>query len=165
MNLEGRVVVVTGGKGRLGQVVIRKFMQSGATVVSIDRPSERPSLVPTVAADVVDEASVQRAFTSIKDEYGSVDVFIHVVGMWAMKPFAETTLADWTLMMDVNLTSAFLCFREAVRHMTGSEFGYGRIIGIASGQRTVAAPAKCRSTRISTRKPRCLRCSLRAISR
>ena len=58
-------------------------------------------------------------------------VRIHTVGMWGMAPFHETSLEDWRTMMHVNLTSAFRCFREGVKHMKAHA---GQTIGMASAQ-------------------------------
>ena len=133
-DLSGLVAVVTGAAGRLGRVVAAHLAEAGADVVGIDRqPHDVGSLA--LVADVVNEADVIRAFDRVVDAKGAPDVVVHTVGMWAGAPIAETTLADWRTVLDVNLTSTFLVFRGAVRRMLRAEAGSGgRLVALASGQ-------------------------------
>ena len=134
LNLGEAVVVVTGAAGRLGGWMMRGFADEGATVAAIVRD---PSRLPEGAsggvfkANVTDEAEVVAAFQQIGETFGHVDALVHTVGAWAGAPFLDTSLDDWETIVRVNLTSAFLCFREAARLMQGRG---GRLIGIASGQ-------------------------------
>ncbi len=131
-DLSGHVVVVTGAAGRLGRVVAAHLSDAGATVIGLDR---QPHAVGDhrVVADVTDPASTAAAFADAADAVGEPDGLVHTVGMWAGGPFAETALADWRAVMDVNLTSTFVVFQTAVRRMLGSEAG-GRLVALASGQ-------------------------------
>lgn len=135
-NLEGKVVVVTGASGRLGQRLVERFTQHGATIAAIDLDADTiPGPAGThgkaFSANVTRETDVVAVFQQIREAFGSPDVLVHTVGAWDGKPFLETSFDDWQRMIDLNLTSAFLCFREAARQM--EERG-GRLIGIASGQ-------------------------------
>lgn len=133
-NLGEAVVVITGAAGRLGGHMMQQFAAQGATIAAIDRdPCRLPADAPgqVFRADMTDEAETVDAFVQIGEAFGHADVLIHTVGTWAGQPFLETALDDWEQIMRVNLTSAFLCFREAARLMQAHG---GRIIGIASGQ-------------------------------
>lgn len=134
VDLSGTTVVLTGAFGRLGRVLTRTLVASGATVAGIDSQSTDPVVdsdrLHLFRADLADESAVADVFDRIESEVGAPDALVHTVGMWAGTPFAETALSDWETMLRVNLTSAFLCFREAVRHMPGG----GRLVGIASKQ-------------------------------
>ena len=131
-DLSGHVVVVTGAAGRLGRVVAAHLSDAGAKVVGLDR---QPHAVGDhrVVADVTDPGSTAAAFADAADAVGEPDGLVHTVGMWAGGPFAETALADWRAVMDVNLTSTFVVFQTAARRMLGSEAG-GRLVALASGQ-------------------------------
>lgn len=132
VDLTGRVVVVTGGAGRLGRTLARHLAGAGATVAALDRdPHDVGDLA--LRADVTDPASTEAAFGEVVARLGGVDAVVHTVGMWAGAPFAETSLEDWRRVLDVNLTSAFIVFREAARRMLAARSG-GQLIGIASGQ-------------------------------
>ncbi|MEM6646075.1 MAG: SDR family NAD(P)-dependent oxidoreductase [Bacteroidota bacterium] len=134
--LENNVIVITGAAGRLGQRLVKAFAEAGATIVALVYKAEEAYDLPFPAeaegwafpVDVTDEAQVQEVFAHIREQIGPVDAVIHTVGTWDMAPFAETSLADWQEMIDLNLTSTFLTFREAIKVMNSG----GRLIGYTS---------------------------------
>ncbi len=131
-DLTGRVVVVTGADGRLGRVVARHLSQAGARVAGLDRAAHQTGDL-AVSADVTDPDAVADALAQVADGLGEPDALVHTVGMWAGTPFAETTLDDWRTVLDVNLTSTFVVFREAVRRMHAAGRA-GHLVALASGQ-------------------------------
>lgn len=137
------LVLVTGASGRLGSLTVAGFRNAGFRVLGLDRSASGAGPVPILAIDATNEQSVADVFARIRKEHGPPSVVVHTVGMWAMKPFAETTLEDWSVMMDVNLTSTFLIFREAVRCMgRGADDAAGTLIGISSRQGSVQGAAQ-----------------------
>lgn len=145
VDLQHKIVVVTGASGRFGQQVVTRFARAGAVIAAVVRREEDAQRIPfpedgegwAFPADVTDEASVQACFEQIGSQFGRIDVLIHAVGTWEARPLLETSLAAWEHILRVNLTSAFLCFREAARWMQGQG---GRLIGFASGQGADLAP-------------------------
>lgn len=129
--LKGRRIVVTAGRGRLGRVITRRLHGAGATVATIDREEEEVATSLQFEADLTDEAAVSDCFSRILGRIGQMDALIHTVGTWSAWPILEHSLADWQRLLDTNLTSAFLCFREAARHMV--QHGGGRLIAFSSG--------------------------------
>lgn len=137
-DLDSKCIVVTGGGGRLGSRMVEAFAKGGARVTALVVSDQEAARVPHVTTgevsvrltDVIDEDSVATTFRDIAIEVGSIDALVHTVGMWSASPLLETTREAWDLMLRVNLTSAFLCFREAARQMNGG----GALIGISSGQ-------------------------------
>ncbi len=130
-------IVITGGGGRLGSLLVRRFLEEGARVAAVVVSKEEAARVPQSSsavlvriADVADENSVTDVFREISEEFGGLDAMIHTVGMWSQSELLETRLSSWEEMIAVNLTSAFLCFREAMRHMADS----GTLIAISSRQ-------------------------------
>ncbi len=119
-----RVAVITGASGRLGTRMADRFHAGGYTVVGVGTSCD-------FDADLTMESEVKRVFREIGHHHGAIFALVHTVGMWGGQPLAETTLKDWQLMMDVNLTSTFLCFREAARLMGQ---GGGRLVAITSAQ-------------------------------
>ncbi len=129
-------IVITGAGGRLAGVLIDAVLEAGGTVAAVGRPQSAYALPPGAAgvvygADLADEASVETVFRRIAEAHGPIGALIHTVGGWDGRPLLETALADWERLLTVNLTTAFLCVREAIRHM--GEDG-GRIVAIASAQ-------------------------------
>lgn len=140
------VVVISGADGRLGSQLVAGFKERGYRVVALTRGAAVDG-AHQITVDVTDESSVQKAFAEVMDTQGHMDVVIQTVGGWGMSPFTETSLAEWRSMIELNLTSTFLCFREAVRHMTGREtadaqHGAGRLIAISSRQGAVQGAAQ-----------------------
>ena len=138
-DLRGRVVAVTGASGRLGRHLVHTFASQGATIAALVPTEADARAIPfppggegwAFLADVTDEASVRQAFAGIQAQFGGLDVLVHAVGAWEASPLLETTAEAWNRLLALNLTSAFLCFREGARLMTGRS---GRLIGIAARQ-------------------------------
>ncbi len=126
--------MVTGAAGRLGRLLVEAYVNRGATVAGVDREGTAiplPDGAHAFHADLTDKDEVAACFSKIADDVGPIDGLVHAVGMWSMAPLHKTSLSDWRQMLDINLTSAFLCFREAIKQMRGSG---GQVIGFASGQ-------------------------------
>jgi glucose 1-dehydrogenase len=68
-----------------------------------------------IRADVSKEDEVQAMFRTMLDALGTVDIVVANAGLQRDAPFDELTLAQWNMVMNVNLTGQFLCAREAVR--------------------------------------------------
>ncbi len=143
MNAARPLAVVTGACGRLGTVLVDAFLTAGYRVIGLDRIVSEAISVPVLPFSAHDEQSVEDAFRRVWTEYGVPAVVVHAIGTWAMKPFAETALSDWNRVMEINLTSTFLVFREAVRLMQGAdEPSSGRLIGITSKQGSLRGVAE-----------------------
>ncbi len=146
-NLDEKVVIITGASAGLGEQFAHAFGESGAHVVLAAR---RMDLLKKVAEDVSSkydvkalplktdvskESDIIRLVEKTVSDLGTVDVLVNNAGMYVVKPLIEQTLDDWNLVMDVNLTSAFLATREVAKIMIpkksgsiiniSSTFGYG----------------------------------------
>jgi 2-deoxy-D-gluconate 3-dehydrogenase len=83
-----------------------------------------------VRVDVADEGSVAAAFRATVDRLGRLDILVNNAGINIRKAPQDYTLAEWRSVLDTNLTSAFLCSREAYPLMKAA--GGGKIINIGS---------------------------------
>ena len=130
--MEGRQVVISGGAGALGQVVVQAFVAAGAGVhVPVRGRAPTGGLagvryVPGV--DLTDESAVAAFYAGLPD---GLWASVHVAGGFAMAGLTDTTLAELRAQLDMNLTSAFLCCREAVRRLRLRPGG-GRLVNVAS---------------------------------
>lgn len=123
--MQGRHIVITGGHGALGKGVCAVLEARGAILhVTPDPPALR----------LDDEAQAVAFFAQLPPIWAS----IHLVGGFAMKPLADTTLADFEAQWRTNTVTCFLSCREAVRSMRKAGGG-GRIVNVAA--RPVLAPA------------------------
>jgi len=134
MNMQDRVVLVTGAKGGLGSFVTQQFLAAGATVVGTSRSIKQSDFAnprfTAMAVDFSDAAAVQSLVDQIISRFGKIDVLAHVMGGFAAGPVAETDDKTWAQMRDLNLTSAFYALRAVLPPMRKAK--YGRIVAVGS---------------------------------
>jgi len=136
--LEEKHVVVTGGIGALGAAVVGAFLDAGATChVPSHHPAEligyphlrHPGMHVTENVDLTDDASVTSFYGALPGLFAS----IHLAGGFTMSPLTATSKEDLLRMVNVNLTTCFLCCREAARRISASEGqDGGRIVNVAA---------------------------------
>jgi NAD(P)-dependent dehydrogenase (short-subunit alcohol dehydrogenase family) len=134
MDFRNRHVVVTGGAGALGTAVVTALIEAGAMchVPCFDeaeaqrfRLREHKQVVVTVAGNLAEEAAVARAYQGLTSLWAS----IHIAGGFAFGALREASYATIRQQIDMNLMSAMLCCRAAIKAMSG---GGGRIVNVAA---------------------------------
>ncbi|MGD0435139.1 MAG: SDR family NAD(P)-dependent oxidoreductase [Bryobacteraceae bacterium] len=151
MTLTGRVALVTGASRGLGKAMALALGEAGARVALVSRDAEKLSEVAEAARGLGAEATVFRADVGKEDsvfelerdvsaQLGPVDILVNNAGTVVRKDCVDFTLADWNLVLDTNLTSAFLMCRSFVPHMKGR--GYGRVINITSIMSHISLPQR-----------------------
>lgn len=137
--LEDKVCVITGAGQGIGLAIASRFIDEGARVVVADLNAdvaERAASGLEVRAvglqcDVADEDSVRSLFDRVMDEFGRVDVLVNNAGVTRDGMMHRLSLEHFRQVIDVHLQGAWLCSREAVRHMR-SRTGGGSIINMSS---------------------------------
>lgn len=144
-----RTVVITGASGALGRAVVQSFADEGAALALIDRDEgalrqafgtlgER--MLP-LAADVSDEASLQRAADAVARRFGGADVVVHVAGGFEMgEAVHELSRASWDRMMNLNAWSFAVLMRAFVPQMLSR--GTGRVVAVSAASAASGAAAK-----------------------
>jgi NAD(P)-dependent dehydrogenase (short-subunit alcohol dehydrogenase family) len=144
-----QVAIVTGGASGIGRAAAWALADAGWRVVIAGRRqgalegvcAERPGGMFAVAADVTSEASVRHLFDQTVARFGRVDLLFNNAGTAAPPaPVSEVSLEDWSAVMSVNVTGAFLCAREAFRRMAAQTPRGGRIINNGSLSAHVPRP-------------------------
>ena len=143
MNLEGKVVVVTGASAGLGAHFSETLVAKGSKVYGLARRKAKLDelsvqlgpLFRGIECDVSSEASVKEAFDSIMSLEGRIDVLVNNAGLGLFGPADEVTVDEWDVQMNVNLKGVFLCTKAVLptmkKHNADTGFG-GHIVNIAS---------------------------------
>jgi rhamnulose-1-phosphate aldolase/alcohol dehydrogenase len=147
----GKVALVTGGAGGIGQAIAKRILADGGCVVLADIDQDALNTVGAelvkahgkdhvrgVRCDVTDEASVIAAFDRAAIEFGGVDILVSNAGIASAAPIEDTSLALWNKNQSILATGYFLVGREAFKQMKAQGTG-GAIIMIASKNGMVAS--------------------------
>jgi NAD(P)-dependent dehydrogenase (short-subunit alcohol dehydrogenase family) len=144
MASEGKIAVVTGGGSGIGRATAHRLLGAGWNVVLAGRradmleetaklanaPPPRTLCVPT---DLRDKAQIDALFDAVKSTYGRIDLLFNNAGISTRNiPFEDLTYEQWSDVVAVNLTGAFLCAQHAFRMMKTQDPRGGRIINNGS---------------------------------
>ena len=136
MDYRDRHVVVTGGAGALGTAVVGALLNAGAichvpchTQDEAQRFAHRGHAAVKLSApvDLADEAAVEKLYAGVPKLWAS----LHIAGGFAAAAIEQTGKADLMRQIEMNLVSAYLCCRAAVRAMAGNG---GRIVNVAASR-------------------------------
>jgi NAD(P)-dependent dehydrogenase (short-subunit alcohol dehydrogenase family) len=146
--LAHQVAIVTGAASGIGRAIAERFGAEGAHVGVVDINTEGAAAVAAaitaaggsalaISADVSDAAQVDRLFAQIIQHFGTVDVLVNNAGLVKTeRHFLEADDEWWRRIIDVNLSSVFLCSQRAAAIMARK--GAGVIINLSSGGATRA---------------------------
>ena len=140
----GRVALVTGAAGGIGQAVCRRLASEGAAIVATDlQASMVESLVSELRSgaaggralalglDVRDRTSAGQAVNAAVREFGRVDVLINNAGIFAQTPLLEIQAERWDALMAINLRGVLVCSQATLEAMISDGRG-GAIVNLAS---------------------------------
>ncbi|HQU60921.1 MAG: SDR family oxidoreductase [Phaeodactylibacter sp.] len=125
--LARQTAIVTGASSGIGKACAIALGQAGANVVLdyVGNPTGAEEAAAqirasggqamTVACDVSQEDQVIALFQKAVAAFGTVDILINNAGLQKDSPFVDMSVADWDLVLNVNLKGQFLCAREAIR--------------------------------------------------
>lgn len=147
-----RVALITGGAAGIGAAVAEHLARSGMMVVvgdknvegaaqTADRINAEGFSATALNLDVGEPESVAQAFRQIDQQHGACDVLVNNAGIARGNLFLDYPLADWDLVMKVNLTGTFLCAQHAARMMQRKN--WGRIVNMASIAGMSASVGRC----------------------
>jgi 3-oxoacyl-[acyl-carrier protein] reductase len=139
MTSPGKTALVTGAARGIGLAIATRLVADGLRVALLDR--DRAAVEAAAAglgagalalvADVTRAAEVDEAIARLTREWSRLDILVNNAGITGRSfPIWELTDEDWQRVIDVDLTSVFLCCRAAVKVMLRQ--GSGRIVNIAS---------------------------------
>ena len=140
-SLEGKVAVVTGGTSGIGRALSLGLADAGANVIATARRKEqvddtaneieaRGRKTLRMASDVGDRGTLETLLAAVLERFNKVDILVNCAGMIKRTPTLDLPEAEWTNILNTNLTGTLRACQVFGRHML--ERGYGRIINIAS---------------------------------
>ena len=142
-NLEGRVVVVTGGNAGIGLGIAEGCARSGADIAIWSRRADKNEeaaerlrahgiRATTATCDVSQEHEIAEAARKTILDLGRIDACVASAGLGGYsKPLPEVSLETWRSVTSVNLDGVFLAFREAARHLIEQGQG-GALVAVSS---------------------------------
>ncbi len=124
-DLGGKIILVTGATGGIGKVISDTLEYYHATVLRASKngPSQ-------FTCDITNKHAVVDMFSTIKDEYGVLDVLVNNAGVTILKPMIEFTEEEYDHVMDTNIKGTFFCSQEAMIMMKDQHTG--NIVNISS---------------------------------
>ena len=170
-SLAGRVALVTGGAGGIGQAVARQLLQEGACVMLTDidagalaeakahllKVAGKDNL-DAVQGDITSEAAVEAVMAATSLRFGGLDILVSNAGIASAAPLEDTTLEIWNRNQNILVTGYFLVSRAAFRLMKQQQIG-GSMVFVASKNGLVAsagASAYCTAKAAEIHLARCV---------
>jgi NAD(P)-dependent dehydrogenase (short-subunit alcohol dehydrogenase family) len=139
--LDGKVAIVTGGGGGIGQATAQLFWEEGASVAVVDVDQEAADraakevsadgerLLP-IGAALDEEPEAERAVRETVDRFGRLDAVANVAGVRVWGPITEADTDSWDFILRGNLLSAAYCSKFAIPEMAAN--GGGSIVNVSS---------------------------------
>ncbi len=139
--LDGRVAVVTGGAGGLGEGICISLAAAGASIAVVDRDEEgcraRAAEVEAaggtavaVVADVSSRTSIEAMAEEVVTRLGGIDVLVNNAAIYPLRAWTKIPEQEWDDVLATNVKGYFLCARTC--HPSMVTRGHGRIVNMAS---------------------------------
>lgn len=142
MSLKNRTAVITGATSELGSVLAHDLASRKANLALLDRNADRleglkaslalpPEGVFSQTLDLLDPPAVRSAAQAVADQFGRVDILLHLVGGWTGgKTLVEAPPADLEWMLNQHIWTSFNVVQTFVPHLVHN--GWGRVIMVSS---------------------------------
>ena len=141
MKLKGKVAIITGSSGGIGQGIARLFAKEGSIVIVNSRVLERAEKVVReiikeggqafpVQADVTDRKAVERMVREVLRHFEKIDVLVNNAGITFLRPSETLNEEEWDSILSTNLKAYFLCSQAVGRVMI--QKGGGCIVNVTS---------------------------------
>ena len=152
MKLQGKVAIITGAAGGIGEAIARRFVAEGATVAIADLKADAATATAAaltsqgtgkaigIAMDVSSEEQVNAGIAEIVSQFGGIDIAISNAGIQIVHPVEEFPFADWKKLLAIHLDGGFLITKACLPHMYAKKSG--AIIYMGSVHSKEASPLK-----------------------
>jgi NAD(P)-dependent dehydrogenase (short-subunit alcohol dehydrogenase family) len=132
--MDGKVILVTGALGALGQVVAEIALARGARVAGVDHAASQVAAsanrIELGGVDLTDAAQARTAIDAVAAHFGRLDALLNIAGGFAFEAVAEGDPRTWQRMYALNLLTALNASRSAIPHLAASPAG--RIVNVGA---------------------------------
>lgn len=135
--MAGRIVVITGAFGVLGQAVAKAAVAQGARLALVDFAKSPPEGLPdgddvlvVGGVDLTDSAAASAAMDAVAERFGGIDALLNIAGGFTWETLQGGALESWPAMYRLNVVTAATASRAAIPHLKRS--GAGRIVNVGS---------------------------------
>ena len=134
MEFDGKVAIITGATSGIGMATARKFAEQGGKVAAAGRKKEVLSKIAganirTYAVDLLNERDTAGFVQKVREDFGGIDVLVNAAGIIANGTIENTSLADYDLMMNINVRSLFQLTQLALPSIIERK---GNIVNVSS---------------------------------
>ena len=137
MNLKNKKVLITGATGGIGNNLIKKFNDLGASIIAtgtnqnkLDKLKKDFASIETKQFKLEEHEKIETFIQKCSDDLGGLDVLVNNAGITLDNISLRLTLEDWKKVIDINLTSTFLMCKFAIKKMLKNK--KGKILNITS---------------------------------
>jgi NAD(P)-dependent dehydrogenase (short-subunit alcohol dehydrogenase family) len=146
MRLQRKHAIVTGGARGIGLAIAKALAREGAAVALADinldgvkaaaaSLTAQGARALAIEVNVADAGSVAALLATVLRSFGRIDILVNNAGIGGNTAFLDTTIEEWTRIIGINLTGAFLVAQAVAREMAKSRAGKIINVGSVSGQR------------------------------
>lgn len=134
--LQNKVAIITGGASGIGEQMVKRFQEEGATVIAADINEENLEAISKLdnvhgyQLDVSSDDAWATFAKEMKEKFGQIDILVNNAGVSSEKPYDEIDLDDWEFMMSINGFGAFAGMKHIAPIM--AEQQSGSIVNISS---------------------------------
>jgi NAD(P)-dependent dehydrogenase (short-subunit alcohol dehydrogenase family) len=134
MEFAGKVAIVTGATSGIGMSTTRKFVEQGGKVAAVGRKQDllakiKSENIKTYAVDLLNEGATAALVASVLEDFGGIDILVNAAGIIASGTIENTSLADYDLMMNINVRSLFQLTQLALPSIIERK---GNIVNVSS---------------------------------
>ncbi|MDY0393214.1 2,3-dihydro-2,3-dihydroxybenzoate dehydrogenase [Virgibacillus halophilus] len=132
--LAGKIAVVTGAAGGMGQIIAKQLAEHGAVIAAIDQNEnelvnstkiwrEKGYHVTAFPADISDSAAVEEVISKVESDLGPIEILVNIAGVLRLGTIETLSETDWDISFAVNATGVFHVSRIVSKYMVSRRSG------------------------------------------